>query len=680
MGGLIHPEAMKARRHSAKRDFRSASIQIDSALEKEPANPDLTCESAILMVYQAKEEDAFELLPICTRGMRFNELTSLLANHYRARLHLDSQDHDASKRLNLLETFSPMESTNIGTKLTACLIVKDEERVLERCLKSLQGMVDEIVLVDTGSTDRSKEIAARFGAVIGDFAWNDDFAAARNYALALATGNWILWIDADEEMVPESLAAIRSAIVRPQFGGYDIEIINFLDAGSNGDQFRHCPTRLFQNLPGVSFTGRIHEQVNPSLQELGFAWARLDGAVILHHGYRPDIMDQKSKIVRTIALLEREVREDPGNSFQWFNLANAYLVAERFEDSMQAGRFSVELLPAKNGFAVNAYSVLMQALVATKRFKDALTVSEDAKKKGLGCLQISFEACNALLSAGLLDEAMVEAREMLAYAWTEGSSGDIGIFTHKRHVLYAQILCAKGEWDAALEQCDLSMEAAPDYLPAQFVKGQVLELQGRLEEARSMFEKSTRDPACFQPAILGIYRTLASQGKIAEGAALYKQVWEMNVADVDSWLRWKHTVEETGDAKAVLSCFEAFATHHQVTAEFLVDWGRLAVAVSDTPQALKLFAEAMRQDPTCANAYFNCADLLYQMGAYTDAVQIYRAGLSQAPEHSEAMFMLGNALAKAERIEEAKSAFLAVLEKAPEHERASHNLTLLEAA
>ncbi len=86
--------------------------------------------------------------------------------------------------------------------LTASMIVRNEETVLEGCLASIQSLVDEVVIVDTGSTDRSKSIAQAFGARVFDFEWCDDFAAARNEALRWASGEWILYIDADERMGP----------------------------------------------------------------------------------------------------------------------------------------------------------------------------------------------------------------------------------------------------------------------------------------------------------------------------------------------------------------------------------------------------------------------------------------------------------------------------------------------
>src|SRR5579883_1951392 len=100
--------------------------------------------------------------------------------------------------------------------LSAAIIVKNEERHLPECLSSLAGLVDEIVIVDTGSTDRTREIAASAGARIFDFPWMGDFSAARNHALNQVRGDWTLYIDADERVRPESIAATLAQPDNPQ--------------------------------------------------------------------------------------------------------------------------------------------------------------------------------------------------------------------------------------------------------------------------------------------------------------------------------------------------------------------------------------------------------------------------------------------------------------------------------
>ena len=107
-----------------------------------------------------------------------------------------------------------------AVKLSLCMIVKNEKAFLERCLKSVQGLVDEIIVVDTGSRDKTKEIALRFGAKVYDFNWCDDFSLARNEWLKYATGDWILVLDADEMIAQEDFKKIRWLMEQDKFKGY----------------------------------------------------------------------------------------------------------------------------------------------------------------------------------------------------------------------------------------------------------------------------------------------------------------------------------------------------------------------------------------------------------------------------------------------------------------------------
>ena len=112
-------------------------------------------------------------------------------------------------------------------KLSLCMIAKNEEKYLGRCLASVRGVVDEIILVDTGSTDRTAEIAQSFGARVGHHAWQDDFSEARNASLELATGDWILALDADEELAPASRERLRPVVEMTEAEGVLICLRSF---------------------------------------------------------------------------------------------------------------------------------------------------------------------------------------------------------------------------------------------------------------------------------------------------------------------------------------------------------------------------------------------------------------------------------------------------------------------
>ena len=148
-----------------------------------------------------------------------------------------------------------------GIQVSAALIVKNEEDFLEGCLASLQGIAGEVVIVDTGSTDRTKQVAERGGARVYDFAWSGDFSAARNYGLEQCRGEWILYIDADERVRPGSAAHLAEELSSANHIAYQV----LLHPCAGFTPF--WILRLFRNDPAIRFRGVIHENLWPTVQE-----------------------------------------------------------------------------------------------------------------------------------------------------------------------------------------------------------------------------------------------------------------------------------------------------------------------------------------------------------------------------------------------------------------------------
>jgi tetratricopeptide (TPR) repeat protein len=677
VGSLKKTELEHIRQLISARDLRGALACLNAEIKAHPGEPNLLAELGIVHCFRGCEAEAFELLPLAAQGERGSVLVQMLADHLQCRLLLNKKDFDAAKRLELLKPFNASPDPKVGTRISACLIVKNEAENLARCLKSLGSFIDEIVVVDTGSTDTTVNIASGYGAVLGEFEWNDDFSAARNHALSLATGDWVLWIDADEEVDPASLSAIRRAIVRPQFGGYDIEIVNYVDEREKGDTFNHCPTRLFRRLPGVQFTGRIHEQVTPSLQDQGRLWARLDGARIFHYGYRPAEMKKKQKMERTLSLLEREVREDRLNGFQWFNLANAYLVAGKLSECENAGIQAVSLMPDKAPYGAHAYAILVQSSTGLGNLDAAIASGQEAVSRGFGTIAVLFEMSQALLMANRPQEALELSDQVMTMGWEEGAPGDRGIFTHKRLIVRGQILAVLGRLEEALECLDEALQVDPDFCAAIYSRGAVLERMGRLTDAVQSYSRAAQDEKNYTLSMKGCGRAFAAIGKPLEAADAFRKAWENSPSDLSSWVGWTSACEASGDVKAVLDAYEAFAAVNIPSAAILVNWGRALEAAGDPDRALQCFADAIKQDPAFGNAYFNCGDLLYRCGLSGEAVHLYEAGLQIDPSNADGWFTFGNALAKTGFTDRAVTAFHAALERNPLHQAAMHNLSVL---
>ncbi len=194
------------------------------------------------------------------------------------------------------------------------MIVRNEERFLEGCLESLKGVADEIVVVDTGSTDRTKEIAAGFGARLFEFPWIDDFSAARNESVGHCLGEWILYIDADERLKLVDKEAVRADLSRPGFAAFTVNYrpISWFTT------FREY--RIFRNDPRIRFEGIIHETVLPSIMRVcGEDGLAIGDSIIEvdHAGYDGDLA---RKHRRNLPLLEKHAAALPENTFLRYRL------------------------------------------------------------------------------------------------------------------------------------------------------------------------------------------------------------------------------------------------------------------------------------------------------------------------------------------------------------------------
>jgi tetratricopeptide (TPR) repeat protein len=225
--------------------------------------------------------------------------------------------------------------------LSACLIVRDEAAMLDACLQSLDG-VDELVVVDTGSTDGTVAIAERFGARIGHTPWTDDFAAARNVSLDMATGDWILVIDADQRLVG-GVDAVRSSILAL---GTERNLLfpvirNLTAAGEPVSSYRSG--QVFQRRPERRYVGRIHEYIADGRQPLAAVW--VSGWHFDHLGFTPALRADRAKAARNLALLHRWLDESPDDADAWYYLGVEQQMAGQLPEALAAYEKGLAAVP-----------------------------------------------------------------------------------------------------------------------------------------------------------------------------------------------------------------------------------------------------------------------------------------------------------------------------------------------
>ncbi len=230
-------------------------------------------------------------------------------------------------------------------KLTLSMILKNEEQNLPTCLDSVMGIADEIVIVDTGSFDSTKEIAKNYNAQIYDFEWCNDFSAARNFALSKSLGDWILYLDADEWLDENSKSKLLSIKNSSAKLAVKCTVNSFDDFNNSPVSMRY--TRLFKNNAGVRFEGKVHEQIDSSLNDLGYE--KIESNILINHsGYNVPHEKLEEKAIRNLSMLFEEYAETE-NPYYAYQIANSYVIIgereiaeEYFKESLKNGNLENE--------------------------------------------------------------------------------------------------------------------------------------------------------------------------------------------------------------------------------------------------------------------------------------------------------------------------------------------------
>ncbi|MCS7263876.1 MAG: glycosyltransferase [Armatimonadetes bacterium] len=225
-----------------------------------------------------------------------------------------------------------LDGRQLKPLVSLCMIVKNEAENLPRCLESVKGIVDEIVIVDTGSTDETTQIAERYGAKVIHFEWTGSFSDARNESLNHARGEWILWLDADE-VLAEGKEKLRKILEQgTEYDGFILPIVSFVGYRSHREGHVHPGFRLFRNLKGIQFERNLHEQIAGSILKVKpDAKFGVLAVWIEHYGYLKPMICRKQKIERNLELAKKDLRENPTDPFAWYNLGREYLRLSQWE-------------------------------------------------------------------------------------------------------------------------------------------------------------------------------------------------------------------------------------------------------------------------------------------------------------------------------------------------------------
>jgi tetratricopeptide (TPR) repeat protein len=408
--------------------------------------------------------------------------------------------------LKVREKLGPMtvEKSSKKAPVSLCMIIKDEEKYLARCLASAKPVVDEIIVVDTGSADRSKDIAVTFGARVYDYEWKDDFAAARNFSISRASGEWILILDGDEVISPLDYDQFNQIVTKKPKApvAYSIVTRNYSKLANivgwlpNDGQYPdeeaaigwlpNEKVRLFCGKDQIRFEGAVHELVDPVLKRNGIEIKKC--SIPVHHYGRLDDekLDRKGEIYFDIGQKKLSENSEDMNALR--ELAIQATILEKNEEAFELWQRLLALNP-NSKLAAIAYVNMGTICSRMEKFEDAL----DAGQKAVAC-----------------DPDLKEARYNLAMA---------------------ELHC--GNAPRAIRILEGLLSAFPDYPPAQFILSAAYCCGGQKEKGLDGIRKLKNTPlgAHLHIPFIGLGQSLLAAKKVQYAVWVLEAVIECDMVD-----------------------------------------------------------------------------------------------------------------------------------------------------
>jgi glycosyltransferase involved in cell wall biosynthesis len=274
-----------------------------------------------------------------------------------------------------------------NSRISLCMIIKNEEDCLNRCLDSVKDFVDEMIIVDTGSTDRTVEIAESYGARIYHHPWENDFSKHRNQSLSYATGDWILQLDADEELFAEDGPRLRNIFLTGEADFFHCRFYDMKQDGSVHGVF--YLVRLFRNKMGMSYVRKVHNQLVTKGRGV-YGTIR-----IRHYGYDLTREKMEAKHLRTTTLLKETLANDPEDVYSIYQLSSSYSMHREFDKAVEYGEKALVLMrekKLKNGFFHTVFYTVAQGYRSLGNLDDAERICLEA----LDVFPMHLDVCHIL--------------------------------------------------------------------------------------------------------------------------------------------------------------------------------------------------------------------------------------------------------------------------------------------
>lgn len=550
-------------------------------------------------------------------------------------------------------------------KLSLCMIVKNEEEFLAQCLDSVKDLVDEMIIVDTGSTDATVQIAESYHAQVYHHAWQGSFSEARNYGLQFATGDWILQLDADEALEREDIPVLKEIIKSDKYNAVNVALLSDTENG----WAKHYFQRIFRR-GKAHFEGIVHNQ-------LKFEGNCLNSEIRVYHwGYNLSDDKMDAKYDRTEKLLLKQIEVDPTNAFAHHNYLRVLRVRKRWEDAVQEGKKALHVCEGYMGEHHRQMITYDTAhcLLVVGRVEEAEKLCRDILEKYPKNLDLLYTMASIYACQKQYDKAVSELHRFIevkaeesAKPQNKGLIVDTYSFAHKVWEDISTCYFELGDIQKAEEAARQAVSIRPQNLVYRVTLAQALIQLGKTEEAVKLIQNTEREcetgPDFFirwselckrfseigkpeEPLKRGLklhpesdelYNSLAyvlQDDNPSEAEKMWKRALEINPDHVGSHAGLARHYARAGEIDGLNHHADAIlqkAKHREILRRV----GGFCLNAKNYAKAIELLSHYLEIDPENVEVFTDVATCYAKMGQYEAAMMGYQGALQLDPTNEK---------------------------------------------
>ena len=574
---------------------------------------------------------------------------------------------------------SLVKTSSDRPSLSACMIVKNEEKFLAQCLKSIKEAVDEIIIVDTGSTDKTVEIAQSFGAKVYHHPWRNSFSEARNHSLSYATCDWILQIDADEALEQADIPLLHKLIQTDSNNAIYVAIYSELPGG----QSKHYYTRVYRR-GKAHYEGIVHNQLilngNAMPSEIR----------LYHYGYNLSNEEMKNKYKRTGDLLRKQLAEDPNNIFAMANLIRNYRNEYNFDKVIELGEAGLNI-PASptdvdsRNQRLRIYIDFAYALLNTNQINRAEAVCKDAFNENPDSLDILYVTGDILSRKGEFDKAIHYFKKYLITKDKENKNPAVNLrivdtyyYEHKAYNNIGECYNRLGLYSKAELAYKKAMELNGKESLYYSNLAHLYISQNRFQEAENIANTAIKQGIANHLIYLLMGKTLIMQEKAHEAIHAFKQLIQINGSDLNAHILLVNLLLQTNQVKEAEDVLKKIISFYPNDLDLKCLMEKIKFKNGDRQSAIIFIRDTLNSNPADALTYLKLGNFCIEIENHTTAIELLEKYLEISPDSADVIANIATCYAKLGRLESAIIGFRAALKLDPACHHASQNLRTLE--